>query len=51
MFAPYCEAHRSVVLLPTSSITAMTRGRQGLVVEFTCDCGQVGTWTGPSQAR
>lgn len=49
MFAPYCDAHHSRVLLPTSSISSIARGEHGLVVQFTCSCGTTGTWTAPQR--
>jgi hypothetical protein len=44
MFAPYCEAHGSRILLPTSAITALVSTEQGIVAHFTCTCGQTGIW-------
>lgn len=44
MFAPYCEAHRSRVLLPTSAITALVSTEKGIVAHFRCICGREGTW-------
>ncbi|HJQ77452.1 MAG TPA: hypothetical protein VJ948_09360 [Acidimicrobiia bacterium] len=44
MFAPYCEAHGSRVLLSMSSITAIETGEDGLVAHFVCSCGTEGTW-------
>lgn len=44
MFAPYCETHRSRVLLPTTAITALEHTDDGMVARFVCSCGQVGVW-------
>lgn len=44
MFAPYCERHGSRILLPTTAIRALESTDNGLVVQFECVCGQVGTW-------
>lgn len=44
MFAPYCSAHGSRVLLPMSSITRLESGECGLVAHFVCMCGEAGTW-------
>jgi hypothetical protein len=44
MFAPYCETHRSRVLLPTTAITALEHTEDGMVARFVCSCGQVGVW-------
>lgn len=44
MFAPYCERHGSRVLLPTTAIRALESTDNGLIVQFECICGLVGTW-------
>jgi hypothetical protein len=44
MFAPYCNRHGSRVLLPTSAITALVRGMDGIEAEFICHCGARGVW-------
>jgi len=44
MFAPYCEAHDSRILLPTSAITALVSTESGIIARFTCICGTPGTW-------
>lgn len=44
MFAPYCTRHGSRVLLPTSAITALVRGMDGIEAEFICHCGARGVW-------
>jgi hypothetical protein len=42
MFAPYCNRHGPRVLLPTSAITALVRGMDGIEAEFICHCGARG---------
>lgn len=44
MFAPYCNRHGSRVLLPTSAITALVRGPNGIEARFVCHCGAQGVW-------
>lgn len=44
MFAPYCEAHGSRVLLSMNSITSIEHGEGGLIAHFVCTCGAAGTW-------
>ena len=44
MFAPYCTSHGSRVLLPTSAITALVRGMDGIEAQFICHCGARGVW-------
>ena len=44
MFAPYCEAHESRILLPASAITALVSTENGIIARFTCSCGTPGTW-------
>ncbi len=46
MFAPYCTAHRSRVLLPMASITRLDSTENGIVANFTCICGEEGIWIG-----
>ena len=45
MFAPYCEAHGSRVLLPLSRIYGIERLDGCLLAHFECNCGQLGTWS------
>jgi hypothetical protein len=47
MFAPYCETHRSRVLLPTSAIIALESTDDGMVALFECICGSRGVWRAP----
>ena len=49
MFAPYCERHGGKVLLPLDAIDALAGDQDGMVVAFTCTCGQTGVWR-PKQA-
>lgn len=51
MFAPYCETHRSNVLLPASAIKALVSTDEGILAHFECFCGTTGVWTSGQAVR
>lgn len=51
MFAPYCAAHDSRVLLPMTSISAIEHDGDAFIVRFSCTCGATGTWKTPSPTQ
>jgi hypothetical protein len=44
MFAAWCDAHDSRVLVTPSQITEIENDDGGIVVTFRCACGHLGTW-------
>jgi hypothetical protein len=52
MFAVYCPRHRHRVLLGHGAIQSVTNTPDGVVMQWECDCGAVGTMrTGRPRAR
>jgi hypothetical protein len=52
MFAVYCPRHRSQVLLGPRSIQSLVNTPDGVVMQWECHCGAVGTMrTGRRPAR
>jgi len=44
MFDPYCEHHRSRVLLSNRRIRSIVNRADGIDVHFVCICGKPGLW-------
>ena len=44
MFDPYCEYHRSRVLLSNRRIRSIVNRPDGVDVHFVCICGKSGVW-------